>query len=91
MNFVDSVKSGFKNYATFSGRASRSEFWWWCLFGILARVVANILDAVLFSPAIADDAATGSMVMSSDVAMQPSDPAMATEMMMAAGPTLYSA
>lgn len=44
MNFVDAVKSGYRNYATFSGRASRSAFWWWVLFQILA----DILIAILF-------------------------------------------
>ena len=35
MNFFDSVVSAFKNYFSFSGRASRSEFWWFFLFCIL--------------------------------------------------------
>ena len=32
MNFQTSVKTCFKKYATFSGRASRSEFWYFYLF-----------------------------------------------------------
>lgn len=28
----EAISRGFKNYATFTGRASRSEFWWWMLF-----------------------------------------------------------
>lgn len=32
MTFVESIKSVYSNYATFSGRASRSEFWWFTLF-----------------------------------------------------------
>jgi hypothetical protein len=32
IGFVDAVKRGFKKYATFKGRASRSEYWWWTLF-----------------------------------------------------------
>jgi len=35
MNFAESIKTCFKKYATFSGRASRSEFWWWMLFVML--------------------------------------------------------
>lgn len=27
----EALSRGFKNYATFSGRASRSEYWWWTL------------------------------------------------------------
>jgi uncharacterized membrane protein YhaH (DUF805 family) len=47
MNFVDAIKSGFNNYVTFSGRAARSEFWFWTLFSIAANVVAAIIDSVL--------------------------------------------
>lgn len=47
MNFADAVKSGFNNYVTFSGRAARSEFWFWTLFSILANLAAGIVDMVL--------------------------------------------
>ena len=33
--FVDAVKSAYKNYANFSGRASRSDYWWVALFYIV--------------------------------------------------------
>ncbi len=32
MNFGQAVSSGFRNYVGFSGRACRSEFWFWTLF-----------------------------------------------------------
>jgi uncharacterized membrane protein YhaH (DUF805 family) len=32
MNFPDAVKSGFRNWNNFSGRASRSEYWWFTIF-----------------------------------------------------------
>lgn len=32
MKFDQAVRSVFSKYATFSGRASRSEYWWWTLF-----------------------------------------------------------
>lgn len=35
MTFVESIKSGFSNYATFDGRATRSQYWWWTLFALL--------------------------------------------------------
>ena len=35
-------------YATFSGRASRGEFWWFYLFCILLSWAATIVDAVAF-------------------------------------------
>ena len=47
MNFVEAVRSGFNNYANFSGRALRSEYWWWVVFVWIAGVVAGIIDNVL--------------------------------------------
>ena len=38
MNFLESIKSGFRNYATFGGRASRSEYWWWTLFTVIVKI-----------------------------------------------------
>lgn len=43
-----------KNYCNFSGRASRSEFWWFQLFGIL-------LSAVIF-PLVASDSTFGHII-----------------------------
>lgn len=37
------VRRGFAKYATFRGRASRSEYWWWVLF---AAVVGSVLNAL---------------------------------------------
>ncbi len=48
MNFVEAVKSGFQNYVRFSGRASRSEYWYWWLFCILLGIVVGLIDGVLF-------------------------------------------
>lgn len=39
MSFFEAVSSCFSKYATFSGRASRAEFWWFVLFNILAAVI----------------------------------------------------
>ena len=47
MNFGEAVKSGFDNYVTFSGRAARSEFWYWILFSALANLVGGIIDGAL--------------------------------------------
>lgn len=43
MVFIESVKNCFKKYATFSGRASRSEFWYFILFIILTIITAFFL------------------------------------------------
>lgn len=47
MSFADAVRSGFNNYANFSGRALRSEYWWWVVFVWIAGLVANIIDRAL--------------------------------------------
>ncbi len=44
MTFQDSIKQCFSKYADFSGRASRSEYWWFFLFIILAGAVISILS-----------------------------------------------
>lgn len=48
MGFTQAISSGLSQYATFSGRASRSEYWWWVAFTVLANIVASILDTALF-------------------------------------------
>jgi uncharacterized membrane protein YhaH (DUF805 family) len=45
MSFSQAVSSVLLNkYATFSGRARRSEYWWWYLFITLVGIVASIID-----------------------------------------------
>ena len=44
MNFVEAIKSGFVNYATFSGRACRSEYWYWTLFTVIGGICTGIAD-----------------------------------------------
>ncbi len=39
MNFTTAVTTCLSNYATFSGRAKRSEYWWFILFCIVVQVV----------------------------------------------------
>lgn len=47
MSFADAVRTCFAKFATFSGRARRSEFWWFALFQILVMIVASVIDQVL--------------------------------------------
>jgi uncharacterized membrane protein YhaH (DUF805 family) len=47
MGFSQAIASGFSNYVGFSGRASRSEYWYWVLFVILAEIVTSIIDYVI--------------------------------------------
>lgn len=50
MNFQDAVKSGYQNYVTFSGRASRPAYWWWSLFQIVVSVVIFFVFGPHFVP-----------------------------------------
>ena len=47
MNFPQAIASCFRKYAVFSGRASRSEYWYWILFYFLGAIVTGILDAAI--------------------------------------------
>jgi uncharacterized membrane protein YhaH (DUF805 family) len=47
IGFVDAVKRTFKKYATFTGRASRSEYWWWTLFTFITYLVLGLLTYVV--------------------------------------------
>lgn len=47
MDFTTAVKTCFNKYATFSGRAVRSEYWWFVLFLIIANIVASVLDMAI--------------------------------------------
>lgn len=47
MSFADAIRTVFSKYATFSGRARRSEFWWFYLFAIILYIVAAIIDAAI--------------------------------------------
>jgi uncharacterized membrane protein YhaH (DUF805 family) len=48
MSFTQAIAAGFQNYVNFSGRASRSEYWFWTLFVVLLSIVAGLIDLALF-------------------------------------------
>jgi uncharacterized membrane protein YhaH (DUF805 family) len=47
MGFGQAISAGFSNYVNFSGRACRSEYWYWILFIVIADIVAVIIDQAL--------------------------------------------
>jgi uncharacterized membrane protein YhaH (DUF805 family) len=49
MNFTTAVSTCLSKYATFSGRATRSEFWWFYLFTVLLGWGATVVGATLVS------------------------------------------
>ncbi len=66
MDFGQAVKSTFSKYATFSGRAPRSEYWYFFLFTTIVYLVTNVLDVAVF------DAATVFSLIASLVFLVPS-------------------
>lgn len=47
MTFVEAVKSVFTKYATFSGRARRSEYWYFFLFNCIVSALIGAIGAAI--------------------------------------------
>ena len=47
MNMQEAVTSVLSKYATFSGRAPRSEYWWFALANIIVQIIATIIDTIV--------------------------------------------
>ena len=45
MNFGQSIAYCFSNYVNFNGRESRSECWWFFLFGFILQFIGTVWDA----------------------------------------------
>lgn len=48
MDFTTAVKTCFEKYVTFSGRAARSEYWWFTLFLVIVSIVLSLIDSAIF-------------------------------------------
>lgn len=44
MTFGESIKSCLNGYVKFDGRAPRSEYWWFWLFGAILLLIANAIE-----------------------------------------------
>jgi uncharacterized membrane protein YhaH (DUF805 family) len=53
----EAAKRFFTKYATFTGRASRSEYWWWTLVSGVVSIVLNIIMSVAGAAGATVDAA----------------------------------
>src|SRR5260221_6541411 len=49
--FASAIVICLNQYVKFSGRAPRSEYWYFVLFTVIVSIVANIIDAVIFGVA----------------------------------------
>ena len=47
VGFGEAIKLFFKNYVNFSGRASKSEYWWVFLFNILMYIPIALISSIL--------------------------------------------
>lgn len=45
---VDVIRTVFGRYVQFSGRARRSEYWYWILFIVLVSIALSVVDGVIF-------------------------------------------
>jgi uncharacterized membrane protein YhaH (DUF805 family) len=50
-----------RKYATFSGRASRSEYWWWYLIYIIFIIIFEIVFAIVGVGTTVADSTTGAV------------------------------
>ncbi len=48
MNFGQAITTCFSKYVTFTGRASRPEFWWFFLFQIIVLIVTGMISNILY-------------------------------------------
>lgn len=48
MSPIHAVRTVLRKYAVFSGRARRSEYWWFALFAAIVTVITLALDAAFF-------------------------------------------
>jgi uncharacterized membrane protein YhaH (DUF805 family) len=62
VGFGESIKRGFAGWSTWSGRATRAEFWWWTLFATLLVLVpyAGVLATMDWSTQTGDGSASAS-------------------------------
>ena len=70
MSFADAVRSVFSQYATFSGRARRSEYWWYTLFAVILYIIVAIIDSAIKNPILGLLVALGLVVPSLAVAVR---------------------
>ena len=47
IGLMQAIQLGFQNYANFSGKSNRSEYWWWTLFVVVIYFALNFLGAIV--------------------------------------------
>ena len=66
MTFAQAVRRCLRKYATFSGRASRAEYWYFVLFVVICNLIAAAIDRAFFTrtAVIAADGMTAEIAVS---------------------------
>lgn len=59
MTFTAAVQSCLSKYAVFTGRAPRSEFWWFWVFTLLVEIAAVVVGGLIFAGSV-QEVAVGS-------------------------------
>ncbi len=52
MGLTEAVRTVLSKYATFSGRASRPEFWYWVLATIIVGAILGLIDFFVIGPVL---------------------------------------
>ncbi|MFY8041399.1 MAG: DUF805 domain-containing protein [Rhodoferax sp.] len=47
MSFQEAIRVCFSKYADFSGRATRSEYWWFFLFTVLVSIALSMISPLI--------------------------------------------
>ena len=47
MGFGEAIKTCFRKYVDFKGRARRPEYWWWTLFNVLLSIPLALVDVAI--------------------------------------------
>jgi len=61
MDFMEATKTCLRKYFTFSGRARRSEYWWFYLFTIIVGMFAAIIDGAIVGWENSDEGPVGAI------------------------------
>ena len=69
MDIQTAVRTVLGKYATFTGRASRSEYWWWFLAMLLFNLFLRVIDCAVFGVEVFDGQTGGPLAMVAALAL----------------------
>jgi uncharacterized membrane protein YhaH (DUF805 family) len=69
MDIQTAVRTVLGKYATFTGRASRSEYWWWFLAMLLFNLFLRVIDGAVFGVEAFDGQTGGPLAMVAALAL----------------------